>query len=722
MEWKKKAVASQDVKHLHEQYGLDPLCASIMVRRGLTSSDQVKFHLENELTYLHNPFLFDDMEEVVDRINGAVSEGELVRVFGDRDVDGITSTALLMQELQRMGIAATYRVPEGDEPYGLTMEGVDTAYEDDITLIITVDCGISNNAEIAHAKTLGIDTIVLDHHLAGEELPPALAIIDPKVSGCGYPFEHLAGCGVVAKVIWALRFSQTDFYHEECILLHAQPGHDTVIIQAMRIENLLVIDRVIEEINPGLLSSSQSKVLKFLSAGVPILVLDAASELAQLRQAFGKGVEIHLVDMRSEMEKVMPVIKGKSLFALSNISRALKYSVHGKDELQVLFSLFSAYSIKKHPLLDSGYDEVLDLVAIGTIADLMPMEDENRLLVKRGLKVLASGTRQALLPLFTMQNLIGKVLSTSDISWQISPVINASGRMGRPSLAVDMLLAPDLGAAEQLAGELLGLNKERQRMGEDAWDRLLPQAKESFEQTGSKLVMVEDASLSRGITGVMASRLMKQFNAPAMVLATIGGTRVSASMRSPVEFNVREFLSAFEDLFLDFGGHACAAGFSMDVENLPVFKKRVAEEIDHMDCLQEVDDSILIDCTLPVAYMTPDIIKVVEFFEPFGEKNPPLVLMMEGALIEDIQFMNNNKGGPRHLKLTLAFGEYKWPALYWSAADRVGRDFDKGSSVDVAFRLGRNYYRSQASLQITILDLKTEADKDAELKKDGMKR
>ncbi len=717
MEWKKKAVASQDVKHLHEQYGLDLLCSSIMVRRGLTSSDQVKFHLESELTYLHNPFLFDDMEEVVDRINGAVSEGELVRVFGDRDVDGITSTALLVQELQRLGIDVSYKLPEGDEPYGLTMEGVDTAYEDDVTLIITVDCGISNNSEIAYAKTLGIDTIVLDHHLAGEELPPALAIIDPKVSGCGYPFEHLAGCGVVAKVIWALRFSQTDFYHEECILLHAQPGHDTIIIQAMKVENLVIIDRVIEEINPGLLSPTQSKVLKFLTAGVPILVLDAASELAQLRQAFGKGVEIHLVDMRPEMESVMPVIKGKSIFALSNLSRALKYSVHGRDELQVLFSLFSAYSIKKHPLLDTGYDAILDLVAIGTIADLMPMEDENRILVKRGLKVLAAAKREALLPLFTMQNLIGKVLSTSDISWQISPVINASGRMGRPSLAVDMLLAPDLSVAERLAGELLALNKERQKMGEDAWERLVPQAKDSYEQTGSKLVMVEDASLSRGITGVMASRLMKQFNAPAMVLATIGGTRVSASMRSPVDFNVREFLSVFEDLFLDFGGHACAAGFSMDVQNLPVFKKRVADRIDHMEGMDELDESILIDCTLPVAYMTPDIIKVVEFFEPFGQNNPPLVLMMEGALIEDIQFLNNNKGGPRHLKLTLSFGEYKWPALYWSSADRVGRDFDKGSEVDVAFRLGRNYYRNQATLQITILDLKTEADKEADLKR-----
>ncbi len=707
MVWKKSPVSSQDVRRLHEQFGLDVLSASILARRGLTSRDQVKFFMESELTYLHNPFLFDDMEEVVDRINQAVSEGEKVRVFGDRDVDGITSTALLVQELQSMGIEVSYKLPEGDEPYGLSIEGVKAAHSEDVTLIITVDCGISNFDEIAQAHSLGIDTIVLDHHISGESLPPALAIIDPKVPGCGYPFNHLAGCGVVAKVIWALRFSKSDFYREECILLHAQPGHDTVIIQAMRLENLLVVDRVIEEINPGLIDVSKSKALEFLSAGLPILVLDAAAELAQLRQAFGKKIDIHLVDMRSEMEAVLPVVKGKGLFALSNISRAVRYSEHGKDELQVLFTLFVAYCMKRYPSLDAEYENVLDLVAIGTVADLMPMEDENRLLVKRGLKVLTQGKRQNLLPLFSMQNLMSKQLSTSDISWQISPVINASGRMGKPSVALEMLLADTIEQAEVLAGELIKLNKERQKLGEEAWERMLKQATESFEQTGSKLVVVEDETVSRGITGVMASRLLRQFNAPALVLATVDGSRVSASMRSPDHFNSREFLSRFSDLFLDFGGHACASGFSMDIANLGQFKKRVMDEIDSMDCMpEEIEDELVVDVTLPESYMTPNIIKIVEFFEPYGEKNPPLVLMMEGAIIEDIQFLNNKGGSTQHVKLTLSFGDYKWPALFWKAGDRVGKDFVKGSIVNVAFRLGRNYFRNQESLQLTVMDLK----------------
>ena len=709
MVWKKLPVSAQEMRRLHEQYGLDVLSASILARRGQTSSEQVKFFLEQELTYLHNPFLFDDMEEVVDRINEAVAEGEKVCVIGDRDVDGITSTALLVQELRSMGLDVSYQLPEGDDPYGMTLSGVDKAHEDKVTLMITVDCGISNFAEIAHAHSLGIDTIVLDHHISGNTLPPALAIIDPKMPGSGYPFEHLAGCGVVAKVIWALRFSQTDFYREECLLLHAQPGHDTIIIQAMRIQNLLVIDRVIEEVNPGLISVSQSKVLAFLSCGLPILVLDAQAELVQLKQAFGKKVDVHLVEMRPQMEAVMPVMKNKGLFALSNLSRAIKYSSFGRDELQVLYTLFIAYCMKRYPSLDSDYESILDLVAIGTVADLMPMEDENRILVKRGLKVLTQGRRESLLPLFSMQNLLGKQLSTSDIAWQISPVINASGRMGKPSVALEMMLSTDPGQAEELAGQLLRLNKERQKLGEDAWTRLLSMAKESFEASGSKLVVVEDSTLSRGITGVMASRLLKQFNAPAIVLATVGEERVSASMRSPDSFNAREFLSRFSDLFLDYGGHACAGGFSMDVSQLKVFKQRVMDEIDTMDCLPEEVEEVTIDCTLPEAYMTPDIIKVVEFFEPYGEKNPPLVLLMEGAVIENIQVMNNKNGSVQHVKMTLAFGQYKWPALYWSAADRIGKDFDVGTAVDIVFRLGRNYFRNQESLQITIIDLKPTA-------------
>lgn len=705
-EWIKKPITSAEVRRISEQYGLDLLTSSIMVRREIESAQEIKFLLERELTYLHNPFLFDDMEAVVDRIAEAQSEGELVRIFGDRDVDGITSTALLTMELQKMGISVSYRLPEGDDPYGLTASAVEAAASDGVTLLITVDSGISNIEEIATANTLGIDVIVLDHHFAGESLPPAYAIINPKLVGTDYPFADLAGVGVVAKVIWALRFAQTDLWGEEFILAHAQPGNETVIIQAMRIQNLLVIDQVIEEINPGLISLEQSKAFAFLSSGLPIFVLDEATERAQLKEAFGKQVDIHLFDLRPNFEKVLPVVKGKGLFALSKLSRAAKYSHHGRDEFAVLYSLFTAYVYKAHPALDSEYEEILDLVAIGTLADLMPMEDENRVLVQRGMQVLNRRSRTTLLPLLTAQNLLGKQLSSRDISWQIAPPINASGRMGKPTVALELLLSEDLGETQRLTDELLFMNKERQHLGQEAWIRILPVAQESFEQTGSKMAIVHNQGVSRGITGVMANRLLRHFGAPALVLSDAEDGRVSGSLRSDESFHSRDFLAYFEEHLIDFGGHACASGFSVAEKDLEVLLKKIYNRLDELDCPEEEGGEIYIDCTLPAEYMSPKMIEVVEFFEPYGEKNPPLVMHIEGARVEGVQKLSNKSGGPNHLKLTIGYGEYRWPALYWESGDQLGLVFDEGSMVDLVFRLGRNYFRNQESLQLVILDLK----------------
>jgi single-stranded-DNA-specific exonuclease len=707
MNWKKNPISSAEVRRLNEHYGIDMVTSSIMVRRNQSSAEQVKFLLERELTYLHNPFLFDDMEAVVDRIQEAQAEGELVRIYGDRDVDGITSTALLTQELRSMGIEVTTRLPEGDEPYGLSLRGVEEAFSDNVTLLITVDSWISNIEEITAANQKGIDVIVLDHHVPGESLPPAYAIINPKLVGSGYPFADLAGVGVVAKVIWALRFAQTDLWGEEFILAHAQPGNETVIIQAMRVQNLLVIDQVIEEINPGLIPLDQSKAFAFLGCGLPIFVLDEATERAQLKEAFGKMVDIHLIDLRPSFEKALPIVRSKGLFSLAQMSRAAKYSPHGKDELAVLYSLFVAYAYKAHPSLDSGYEEILDLVAIGTIADLMPMEDENRILVHRGMRVLNKRNRTALLPLLTAQNLLGKQISSTDISWQISPPINASGRMGRPSVALDLLLSENLGQAQLLTDELLSMNKERQRLGQEAWERILPISKDSFESTGSKMVIINDPEIARGITGVMANRLLRHYKAPALVIAPAEEGKISGSLRSSEPFHARDFLSNFEDLLLDYGGHACAGGFSAEAMVLEELLKRMHDRLDEMDCPEEASEEVVIDCTLPAAYMSPKMIEVVEFFEPYGEKNPPLVLHIEGAIIESIQRLSNKNGGPNHLKLTLAYGEYRWPALYWESGDRVGQEFDVGTQVNVAFRLGRNYFRNQESLQLVIIDLKT---------------
>ena len=708
--WVKEPVDQATIKRLLEEFNLSLLQATICARRKISDPAALKFFLEQEFSYLHNPFLFDEMEDAVDRILDAASEGERVRIFGDRDVDGITSTALLVEELQDLKIDVSYSLPQGDQPYGLLAAGVEQASEDGVTLIITVDCGISNVEEVALANSLGIDVIILDHHLDGDELPPALAIIDPKMKGSEYPFEHLAGVAVVAKTIWALRFAQIELYRQELILLHAQPGNDTVIIQALKVNNLLITDQIIEEINPGILTAERSKALEFLSCGLPIFVLDASAERAQLRKAFGKSVDIHLYDLRSDFEALLPPVKGRGLFALTQLSRAARYTKGGRDELMVLFSLFSAFVLRKHPSLDKEYEKLLDLVAIGTIGDLMEVRNENVLLVRRGLLRLSENPRPSLVPFLANLGILHKRISSTDISWKIAPPINATGRLGIPDVALKMLLSTEVSETETLASEVMKLNSERQRLSEEVWSIVQPKALQSFEQSGSKIVIVHDEHIEMGIAGSLASRLVKAFNAPALVLSAAHDGRIKGSMRAnDGTIHTRDFLNHFHeasDYFMYFGGHANAAGFTMEERRLKEFLAALSDYVDEIDCPEEVAKEFIIDALISEENMTPDLMKLVEFFEPYGEGNRPLLFEIQRAVVEEIQYMNNNQGGDRHLKLTLAYGQYRWPAVYWSASRLVGSVFDKGTAIDVLFRLGRNYFKGNETLQLTIVDLK----------------
>jgi single-stranded-DNA-specific exonuclease RecJ len=691
---------------------MDLLVATVFARRGILEPEEIKYFLDPNLNNLPSPFLFEDMESVVERIEEAASEGEKVAVFGDRDADGITSTVLLVTELKSMGLDVSWRVPSGDESYGLSMEAAKKFIEDDVTLVITVDCGISSNAEIAYLAENGVDTIVLDHHIAGDTLPAALAIIDPKVEGSGYPFTDLAGCGVVAKTIWALRFAKTDLYGSEFILLHAEPGpgdNTSTIIHAQRLYNLMNDDYLVEEIPNKSLEVSQSRMFKFLSVNLPILVLDADTELKLLEKAFGHKVDIYLKDIRSELESVIPSVRGKSLLELSHESRMAKYS-ETDAEIETLRSLFVSYCMYKHPSLTKEYEQLLDLVSIGTVADLMPIKGENRILVKRGLKTLSERPRESLVPLLSSLKLINKPVTTVDLGWYLSPVINASGRLGCPDVAIEMLLSSDRLFCEQKAAELISLNKQRKKMGDEAWEKVKGSAKKSLESFGSKFVLVDTLNVSRGLTGALAARVLKEFNVPgAIVLSEAMDGRISGSMRSRESLPSRSFLSGLSDLLIDFGGHKCAGGFSLSEENLDKLKARIDEMVLLLD-EEEQSEERVVDAVIPERYMAPSLIKVVELFEPYGEQNPALQFLMEGAMVEDCVFVGNDRE-KGNIKLTIRYGQYLWTAMYWGGAKKYQSEFSIGDRIKMVFRLGRNYWNGQSSLQLTVLDLEKMEEK-----------
>ncbi|MFP4301375.1 MAG: single-stranded-DNA-specific exonuclease RecJ [Spirochaetaceae bacterium] len=706
MTWEKASLDKERVKEIVDRYNLDLLSASILVRRGVTESDEVLFYLEEDLQYAHNPFLFEEMEDAVERLLQAAEEEERVLVFGDRDVDGITSTAVMVETLRELGLEPEWKVPMGDDSYGLSMELVEEFASRDGTLIVAVDCGTTNVAEIARGRELGVDTIVVDHHNPQDELPPAAAIINPKVGDGGYPFQGLCACGVTSKVRSALAFARTDLFREQVSLLNLRPGNDTVIVDAIKLENLIEVDRISEALVPELGDLEHSRLADFL-LGQKLLVYDAPGQERLFRQVFGSGVEIHLFDLAPEIWDAFPVLRNKTLLRMRDSSRLAKYTEGELSEVDTLAQLYRAFVMRRFPQIKEAYRSVADLVAIGTLADMMPLRNENRILVREGLRKLNVEPSPPIRTLLEKQNLLGKPISTKAIGWQIAPVINASGRMGEPETAVRLLLSRDESERRELADRVVSLNRKRKKVGEDAWRRVLPKANESFMELEERLILVHDNDVHRGVTGIIAGRLSRQFRAPAAVVTAVESGLVG-SMRSVRGFGATEFLRQFEDIFIDWGGHDAAAGFNLAAENLPAFLGRIRDAAKRIR-LDEAVETIQVDAELPDRYMSPDLEELIARFEPYGIENPIIRFLKRGMAVEEIEFIGKEQN---HLRLLLRGGSYKWPSVYWNAAERVNRDFALGDSVDVVFELDKNHFNGQATLQLSVVDMAREGEAD----------
>lgn len=702
MIWEKPPLDQDRARALASRYDLDLLTASILARRGLGDPQDMMFLMLDDPLFQHNPFLFVEMEDAVDRILGAREEGEKVLVFGDRDVDGITSTALLVEALQDMGIEVSWRLPMGDEPYSITIEAVEDFAAADGSLIITVDCGISSVREIDRARELGIDTIIVDHHLPPEEIPRAYAVINPKVEDSGYPFRDLAGCAVASKLVWALRLAETEFYNAPLTLLNIRPGNNTYVLEAVLMQNLEVQDRLVENLVPGIVEIDRTRLGKFF--GGQILVYDAKPQEEMLRRIFGRDANIGLIDLAPKIGQILPVVRGKSLLRLRELSRLGRFREDPLGEIDVLINLFISWVIKSHPKLADGYSYGLDLVAIGTVADMMPIRDENRLLVKSGLKLLNSpAPRDGLLELLRAQNLLGKPLGSREIAWQIGPAINATGRMGEPDKAARLLLSKHREERESLAQGVVELNRMRKKIGDELWDLILPEARTSFEQNGEKFILVCNDRLHRGITGILASRLANNFDVPAAVCAVLED-KIVGSLRSARGYGVLHFLEACGDIFHDYGGHDFAGGFNLPVEDLPRLEQRLEELLPEIKLARKDEEKILIDAELPPSYLKPEIQDVLDFFAPHGEDNPPLTFLTQGALVETVELIG--KGEPAHTKLLIRAGAHSWPAVFWNSAERLGRDFAQNDRVSLVYRIGKNYFQNKETLQLTIVDIK----------------
>lgn len=699
----KKKVSPEEVKKLSRTYSLDPLTATILIRRNFTSANDIFFFKERSLRYTHNPFLFSNMEDAVDRIRDALDEGEKILIFGDRDVDGISGTAILFTELKKMNADVTCRIPTGDETYGLSKDTIEWAKENFISLIITVDCGISNIDEIALANEYGIDVVVTDHHNPPEILPDAYTIINPKLKNERYPFKEISGAGVSYKLACALRFSKTPLYKEAVTLLFVkQAENGGVEIDCMKTRNLVSVSRLSENIPAAGKSVSETKLPDFLS-GEEIFVWNKTETQNTLRAIFGSAVDFALLDFQSEIEKLFPTLREKSLESLKNFSVLAKYEPEHCDELSVFFNLFQTFAEKK--LLPIHDKDDLQLFSIAAIADMMALKNENRIIVREGLRIMNSGRlRKGLAELLALLPVAGKPLSANDISWNIIPALNAAGRVGKSEIALRMLISDDAEERLSCAKKIISLNEIRRQMTSDSLFVSSAQAEENFLRFQKKLVVVFGEKISKGVTGLVANRLTEKYHVPAIAVSLLENGTAGGSVRSCRGVNAVHFLSQFgSDFFSNYGGHNFAAGFSFDAKKMNDFVQ-TAEALSKTLSLSDAEDAVPLDAEIPKKYLTPAISKLLDFFEPTGEGNPPLLFSSHGLVITNAFALGKNER--QHLKLELDCGAHKFPAIMWGAADKLDRDIKLGDAVDIVYSIGKNTFNGNTTLQMVVSEIK----------------
>ncbi|HAO93228.1 MAG: single-stranded-DNA-specific exonuclease RecJ [Deltaproteobacteria bacterium GWB2_55_19] len=540
-----------------------PLTAQLLINRGLVEPDKASSFLRPELKDLHEPFLMKDMGKAVDRILKALEGGEKIAVYGDYDVDGTTSTALLHLFFKEIGGVSECYIPcRRTEGYGLNSAALKKLKDAGVSLVITVDCGVSNHEELAYARSIGLDCIVSDHHELEMGAPEgALAVLNPKQNGCAFPFKSLAGVGVAFNLAIALR--------------------------------------------------------------------------ARLRE--------------------------------------------------------TGWFVKRE---EPNLRRYLDLVAVGTIADLVPLVDENRILVSHGLKELSGGARLGLKALVEASGVKPGRLDADSVAFQLAPRINAAGRLGSAMTALRLLITDDAKEAASLAGELNRENSLRQRIEEET---LLEALELMKVESGLGIVLAKEG-WNPGVIGIVASRLADRFGQPTVMIALEGETG-KGSARGVKSFNMLEGLKACSLLLHKYGGHKAAAGLTIARENIDSFRDEFQAHISERLNEDDLTPEIVLDAVVRLDDLDPRFISEIERLAPFGASNREPLLA-----VADAEILATEVVGSRHLRLKVS-------RKGLSALSAIGFGLAplhpmKGTGFGIAFSPYMDEWQGTRNLKLRVKDVR----------------
>jgi len=537
-----------EVTALASALGLSETTASVLVRRGYSDPAHARAFLEADIPE-HDPFLLGDMEAACAAIRAAIAEGKPICVHGDYDVDGICATALAVTVLRELGAEVSWHLPSRfEEGYGLSGETLTRLAGEETGLVLTVDCGITAVEEVAHAKELGLDVVVTDHHRPGETLPDC-PVVATRPSD--YPFPELCGTGVVYKLAQAL----------------------------------------------------------------------GAADL----------------------------------------------------------------------------DRRLDLVALATVADVVPLLDENRGLVATGLKRLAVTSNPGLRALMKAARVDPATVEAGAIGFRLAPRINAAGRLGHPGTALELLLTDDPKEADRLAAELETLNRDRQAVEDRILREALAQVAEWTEAKQRRRgYVLAGEDWHRGVIGIVASRLVERFHRPVVLIAG-GDEEWTGSGRSIPAFDLHGALGTCAGLLGRWGGHRAAAGLSISPENLEAFAEAFAARAGEVLSEDDLAPLVRVDAVVRGTELTLDLCRELDRLAPFGLGNPGVTLLAVGCEISELGAVGEGK----HLKLAVTADGARSGAIAFGQGSQLDR-YRRPVRYDVAFKLAANQWNGAVSPQLVV--------------------
>lgn len=709
--------------------------ARFLIARGYTTPEQALDFINADLDLLENPFKLSDMTRAVDRLLLAKARGEKVFIAGDRDVDGVTSTVLMVNLLNLSGIACAWRVPTLSDGYGLNATAVEAAAASGASLIISVDCGVRDFEGVELARAKGMDVVVLDHHEPGPELPPAFAVVDPKRSDSAYSFNELAACAVCFKFAQAfLMAGDEEFYQRDIVVFDVETSGgsaasgEIIEIGAIKAKNGVEIDRFhslikpekcvprlytdIHGIDDAMLADAppaREVIERFLAfiEGATLVAHNAAFDVKflkdQAKRLFGVRVKNPVIDTLKLARQHYPAAD----HSLGGLAAKLEIEQSGRHralaDAETCFVLYRRLLARVNAKMQAFLKASLDLVVLSTLADVVPLVQENRVLVRMGLDAFRRSPRPGVVAL--RDALVrAKNMTAKDIAWSVVPVLNAAGRMGETRLAVELLLAQDGTIARDLLARLVAMNTERKEKTRTSFEVVSELLAREFDPETDAVAVLAVRDIEHGVSGVLANRILNEIGRPVVILVDDDGECIRGTARSIADFDISAALTRLAPLLEKYGGHKAACGLTLKRTNLDAFRRELNDLIRREVPIERLQPRLEIDAVVDGSEINAQLLKDLDLIEPTGHGNGAPVFCVRDAEVAEVRRMGD---ASQHVKLTVrAGGDAPLEMVAWNAANAAPAPGDR---IDVAFGVERSEWRGRVGIQCVVEDIRRRA-------------